>query len=82
MVYAAMCRMAGLECMIVSGTRDGVSHYWNIVFYEGAYHHLDLLRCADETGFAAQWDREMVGYVWDYSAYPECVVLEQIPTEK
>jgi hypothetical protein len=82
MVYAAMCRMAGLECFVVSGTRDGVSHYWNIVGFDGGYYHLDLLRCSEADGFALRYDSDMAGYVWDYSAYPACVFVEDMPEEK
>jgi hypothetical protein len=76
MVYAAMCRRAGLECVMVSGTRDGVSHYWNIVCCDGMYYHLDLRRCAEEGRFALRSDCDMDGYVWDYSGYPDCASLE------
>ena len=72
MVYSAMCRQAGLTCMMVSGTRDGESHYWNILEVEGNYYHMDLLRCSEEGGFTIRSDEEMAGYVWDYSAYPAC----------
>ena len=81
MVYDAMCRMAGLECMVVSGTRDGVSHYWNIVYSNGTYYHLDLLWCAGGVGFHLLTDLDMTGYVWDYSAYPDCVIVENMPEE-
>lgn len=67
-VYAAMCRQAELECLVVSGTHDGRSHYWNIICDDGVYYHLDLL----EEGFEELSDKEMDGYVWDYSAYPAC----------
>ena len=70
MAYAAMCRQAGLECQIVSGTRAGESWYWNLIRCDGAYFHVDLLKC-DETGvFECLTDDQMQGYVWDYSAYP------------
>ena len=82
MVYAAMCRMAGLECMVVSGTRDGMSHYWNIIEVDGSYCHVDLLRCSTEAGFSAKFDSQMTGYVWDYSAYPESVLSEAMQQEK
>lgn len=72
-VYAAMCRQAGLECLVVPGTRDGQSWYWNIVCDNGVYYHVDLLRCSEQGGFRERSDGEMLGYVWDYSAYPECV---------
>lgn len=67
-VYAAMCRLADLECLVVSGTHNGESRYWNIICDEGTYYHIDLL-----TSGAKTWtDREMGNYVWDYSAYPKC----------
>lgn len=68
--YAAMCRQAGLECQIVSGTRSGESWCWNLIRCDDAYYHVDLLKC-DETGvFEFMTDEQMQGYVWDYSAYP------------
>ena len=69
-VYAAMCRQAGLECMIVTGTRDGAPWTWNMVRDGGEYYHVDLLR--NSGNFREYTDMEMTGYVWDYSAYPSC----------
>lgn len=81
-VYAAMCRRAGLECLVVTGTRAGEPWVWNIVQVGGVYQHVDLLRCNGEGRFQERTDREMDGYVWDYSAYPECPVIRvQEPSE-
>lgn len=71
-VYAAMCRNAGLECLIVTGTRNAEPWTWNIICENGVYYHLDLIRCKDEDGFLERTDAAMGGYVWDYSAYPVC----------
>lgn len=71
-VFAAMCRQAGLECQVVTGTRGGEPRYWNIVLDGERYLHVDLLRCSELGGFREFTDGEMTGYVWDYSAYPEC----------
>ncbi len=68
-VYAAMCRQAGLECQIVTGTREGEAHFWNIICIDGLYYHCDLF---PSDSFSAKTDEEMQGYVWDYSAYPTC----------
>lgn len=73
-VYTTMCRQAGLECRIVTGTRDGAPWAWNMIRDNGYYYHLDLHRCSQTGGFRKQADSDMVGYVWDYSAYPECVI--------
>lgn len=82
-VYAAMCRQAGLECYIVKGTRMGEPWTWNIVQDNGYYYHVDVLRSSSEGGFDKYLDSEMSGYVWDYSAYPECkaVYVPQVKPE-
>lgn len=73
MVYAAMCRQAGLECIVVPGTYNGESRYWNIINDDGIYYHIDLLR----DGFKKRKDKNMDDYVWDYSAYPACGVRSE-----
>ena len=78
-VYAAMCRRAGLECLVVTGTRAGEPWTWNIVGDGGGYYHVDLLRSSAEGGFREYTDWEMTGYVWDYSTYPVCEVQHQPP---
>lgn len=76
-VYAAMCRHAGLECMVVTGTREGEPWSWNIICDNGRYFHLDLL----QGNFRELLDGEMTGYVWDYSAYPACNIGHPVPEE-
>ena len=71
-VYAAMCRRAGLECLVVSGTANGEPMFWNMIRVNEQYHHLDLVACGQSGIFRLLGDEEMAGYVWDYSAYPEC----------
>lgn len=78
MVYAAMCRQAGLECQVVFGTRNAESHYWNIICDNGIYYHVDLL----SGSFAERTDDQMTGYVWDYSAYPACGTAPEEPAEE
>lgn len=76
-VYAAMCRRAGLECAVVTGTRAGEPWSWNIICDSGLYFHVDLLQGT----FREQLDGAMSGYVWDYSAYPPCDTAH-IPVEQ
>jgi hypothetical protein len=71
-VYAEMCRRAGVECLVVVGTRNGEPWCWNIVQDEGYYFHVDLLECQSRGGFRSMTDAQMGDYVWDYSAYPAC----------
>ena len=68
-VYAAMCRQAGMDSHLISGTKNGKSWYWVIVHEDDVNYHIDLLRCYEEGKFYRLTDEQMEGYVWDYSAY-------------
>lgn len=68
-VYVAMCRMAGLKCEVITGTRHGEPWTWNLVWDGEKPYHVDLLACASADGYRQRTDAEMHGYVWDYSAY-------------
>lgn len=82
-VYAAMCRKAGLTCLSVPGTCNGEPRTWNIVLDDGNYYHLDLVQCYEDGVFRERTDPEMDGYVWDYSAYPACPpVVTAAPTQE
>ena len=72
-VYAAMCRAAGLECIAVTGTRSGDPWVWNMICQDGRYWHVDLLSSSEAEKIVKRADEEMSGYVWDYSAYPQCI---------
>ena len=67
-VYAAMCRDAGLQCQIVSGTRQGEGWYWVLIHVNEKYYHVDLLNTAGT--FQMLTDGQMQGYVWNYSEVP------------
>lgn len=68
-VYAAMCRQAGLDCQTVSGARSGKAWTWNVICVENVYYHIDLLINSHTGGFNARTEAQMMGYVWDYSAF-------------
>lgn len=69
-VYAAMCREAGLQCQVISGTRNGESWHWNLICMDGVYSHLDLLRCSKDGAFQTYRDDQMGEYYWDYDTVP------------
>ena len=72
MVYAQMCRMAGVDSRVVTGTYQGEPWCWNMVESDGCFYHVDLLNSHTETGFGLLVDEQMEDYVWDYSVYPAC----------
>ena len=57
-------------CQVVSGPKDGVSHYWNVIPEGEWFYHVDLLRCTLEGGFSLKNPTQLSGYVWDYAIYP------------
>lgn len=69
-VYAAMCRAAGLECQVISGTRNGEPWTWNMICQDDVYYHVDLIRSNQSGDMILNYQKDMEGYVWDYSAYP------------
>lgn len=76
-VYAAMCRRAGLDCQVVTGTRSGEPWVWNMICQDGVYYHVDLLQSSGE-GKLVRWTQDqMQGYVWDYSAFPVSELPDQ-----
>lgn len=79
MVYAAMCRSAGLDCRMVSGTKNGEAWYWNLICIDETYYHVDLLESSSAGQILCHLDQEMDGYVWDYSAYPVTEVSAPAP---
>ncbi len=68
-VYAAMCRRVGLDCQMVSGTRNGEPWWWNVIAWEDAYYYLDLLACSEKGRFAWYTQEKMKGYVWNWDQY-------------
>lgn len=79
-VYGDMCRRAGLDCRVVSGTKGGEAWYWNLVRIDEVYYHVDLIESRDAGMLLLRGDEQMSGYVWDYSAYPTAGDSAQ-PTE-
>lgn len=80
-VYDAMCRRSGLECQVVSGTKNGEPYYWNMILEDGVYYHVDLLESRQAGEMTRLSDQDMQGYVWDYAMYPACGVTEEPPVE-
>lgn len=68
-VYAAMCRQAGLACSMITGTRNGQVWHWNMVEIDGETYYIDLLRCQETGNFVYQTAGEMTDYVWRDSTY-------------
>lgn len=71
MVYAAMCTRAGLECTMVTGTKEGAPWVWNMICEDGVYYYIDLLGETEDGKLLRLTEEDMQGYVWDYSSFPD-----------
>lgn len=67
-VYARMCNMAGLECYVVHGMKNGKPWSWNMVKSGDGYAYVDLLRCRENRFFRLRTEAEMYEYTWDQDA--------------
>lgn len=84
-VFFAECSSADVECVMVSGTKDGAVRYWNIVKIEDTYYHVDLMRSVElgERELVLLRDEAMQeeGYSWNAEAYPASPEPTDEPTE-
>lgn len=80
-VFRYECTSAGLSCYLVSGSRNGVDYYWNMLRIGEAYYFVDLMRAVERgesqlllyTGDTMEED----GYVWSRGDYPAVVYAAQ-----
>lgn len=40
--FKALCSICGIECHVVTGDLDGVSHAWNVICLDGENYHIDV----------------------------------------
>ncbi len=71
-VFETLCKDSGLECQVVSGTRQEERWFWNLVRVEDVYYYVDL--CGDlELDFLNyRADADMQEYTWQRENYPNC----------
>lgn len=65
---------SGLECYLVTGTKEEAPYCWNIVAVDGHYYHIDLMQQWQNGEITPQLysDAQMEGYEWDADTYPAC----------
>lgn len=82
-VVYAECAAAGLECRIVTGTRGGASHYWNLLCIDGEYYYVDLMRSVErdmrELTLLTSEQLKDEDYAWPEDDYPATPSAEEPP---
>ena len=76
LAYKALCDKLGLDCRVVPGRFNNAPHYWNIVYIDGDYYHVDPLMChinGIETAFLRSDADIISNYWWNTQDYPPCM---------
>ena len=75
MAYAEVCSLADIPCILVQGTYNGKTQYWNIVTIDGSFYHVDLSlwnRLGPANAFLAGDDAFRQNHSWDDKTVPAC----------
>lgn len=77
--WKMICDKTGVECLIVSGMKQGEPYTWNIIRTGSYYRHLDLAQCImNRTGLVTASDSQMEDYYWNTKLYPACEPLPAV----
>lgn len=74
--FKALCDKIGVECVAVSGRREGKTHFWNIVKVDGYFYHVDISVCINSgyREYFLKCDEDFADeYTWDADSYPVCM---------
>lgn len=82
MAMKMLCDRYDIECYVVRGRLNNVSHSWNIVkLSSGDYYHVDCSVSDDDATFYT--DAEMsASYWWDSTAVPQCTGESLLPVRE
>ena len=76
LAFSAICREAGIECLVVTGTQNKLEHSWNLVRLGDNFYHVDVSADAvlGVPGAFGRSDEQMNGYWWFIEDYPEAAL--------
>lgn len=79
LAFQLLCGLKGVESAVVSGTRDGTAHFWNLVKTADGWLHVD----ASWSGGLLLTDDAMksAGYAWSAEDYPASGGVSAPPTQ-
>lgn len=82
-VFRMECATAGVDCWLVSGTRDGQSYAWNLLSLEDGWYCVDLMDSVlsgeKEFRLLTPAQAQDAGYDWDIDAYPAEAAPQEDP---
>lgn len=69
-----LCDRLSIPCFTVEGTYQGAPWFWNIVYFNSRWHHLDVTTglINGQSNLQIFYDEEMVDYQWPQDIFPAC----------
>ena len=80
MAVQLLCNQLDIPCFTAEGRYRESSWFWNILYYDDAWHHFDAAAglLQEVRQMPDLYDVDMTDYQWDAEAYPVCVAVESI----
>lgn len=72
LAMAALCAQLDISCKVAEGLLDGEPHFWNVVYTEDGWRHIDLSRLDTLRGLYTDEQWRESDYLWVETALPVC----------
>jgi len=82
LAFAALCEKQDVPCLVVRGTLQNSTHFWNLVRHDYEWYHVDLTAYLPEgSAPLLLTDAEMAAgdYVWVANSYPQSGTESLLP---
>lgn len=78
MAVQLCCKLLDIPSQLVEGTRDGRTHWWNVVCLDEIWYHFDVTEGEEESILRSDGEQEL-RCSWDRSLVPPCGPEEEEP---
>ncbi|NLG52377.1 MAG: hypothetical protein GX541_00120 [Clostridiales bacterium] len=65
--FKKLCAESGINCIIIKGTYNNKTHYWNMISFDGGWYHIDAANPDGE--YFMMKTGEMQNYDWNVMLY-------------
>lgn len=79
MAVQLACKLLEIPSQLVVGTRDGRTHWWNVVCLEDIWYHFDVTELQEEEILRSDAQQE-IRCSWDRASVPVCISQEEEPS--
>ena len=72
LAMAAVCTNLDIPCKVARGLLDGQPHFWNVVYTDDGWRHIDLSQLSVLRGFYTDESWMVSDYQWPETSLPAC----------